>query len=406
MLRTVRLFRFPSNGRRRPYIKHVNASLSTGSIRTFSTSSNSPRTDGDQTASSTKGEKQALPSFVASLKPYSVSDAIDLGKNGKAKLIDVRSPTEFAEDCIPNSENLPVLDDDERKTVGTLHKLSNKVEARQVGAALIAKRIASHLAGNSLFAPDDAERLHIIYCARGGLRSQSLAMILSLIGHNAHIIDGGYKSYRQFVQTTLEQVPPNLSFNVLCGLTGTKKTVTLAKLRNEYNQQVLDLEDLANHRGSVLGGMFKGQPSQKLFESRIVAELRSFDVDKPVWIESESQKVGNLFVPSILWEKAIMEPANVYELVCTVEERVEFLCEQYKSWHWTPDQLKSTLKSLEGVSGPTLVRHWQGLVDQSDFKTLIQSLLLDHYDLRYKKSKVTKALASKAIKTENVFKYL
>jgi len=376
---------------------------SRSSRKTSEEASASPTTSSSEATSVIVTEKEVsrrLPQFIAGKKPLDVREAMRLVEQGQASLFDVRSPGEFDEDHIPASENVPVLSDDERKTVGTLHKLSTKVEARQVGAALIAKRIASHL--DTRFAPSDVERLKIIYCARGGLRSHSLAMILNLIGYDATTIEGGYKSYRSFVKEELESLPTRFKFNVISGLTGTRKTETLLKLGRDHGQQIIDLEQMANHRGSVLGSMSEPQPSQKLFETRIVHTLKSFDPTKPVWIEAESSKVGNLLVPRMLWQCAMLRSNNVYELVASLEDRVNYLLDEYKSWQWQPSQLKEALGTLDVICGKARVADWQRQVDSGDLKGLVTSLLVDHYDVRYRKSKTSQAVHPKAVQVKDL----
>lgn len=216
-------------------------------------------------------------------------------------IIDVRSPSEFAEDHVPGAINCPVLSDEERVRVGTIYKQVNAFEAKKIGAALVARNIAEHIEAQFLDKPRNWKPL--IYCWRGGNRSGAMAHILSQIGWHVQKLDGGYKKYRGEVNRALAAWPPRFTFQVVCGMTGSGKTRLLQVLES-VGAQVLDLEKLAAHRGSVLGGLpSESQPSQKAFETRIWQLLRGFNPAQPVFVESESKKVGNLRVPEALMQK-------------------------------------------------------------------------------------------------------
>ena len=203
------------------------------------------------------------------------------------EIIDVRSPAEFAEDHIPGAISCPVLDDAQRVCIGTLYKQS-PFEAKKAGAVLIARNIARHLEDHWQQRPKSWHPL--IYCWRGGQRSGAMTHILRQIGFAAERLDGGYKSYRQHVLQQLPTLPAKLSFRVLCGLTGSGKSRLLIALE-QAGAQVLDLEKIARHRGSVLGDLpDEAQPSQKSFDSQLLARLASFDSAIPVYVESESKK--------------------------------------------------------------------------------------------------------------------
>jgi len=216
-------------------------------------------------------------------------------------LIDARSPSEFAEDHLPGAVNWPVLDDAERKLVGTEYKQQSAFEAQKRGAALVAKNIAAHIERHVMPQPKSWQPL--VYCWRGGKRSGSMAWFLDQMGFRTHVLEGGYKAFRAAVMAALETQPQRFEFDVVCGKTGSGKTRLLGALR-AAGAQVLDLEDLASHRGSVLG-MLPGrpQPSQKAFETAIWDSLRRFDPARPIYVESESKKVGNLRVPEPLIEQ-------------------------------------------------------------------------------------------------------
>lgn len=186
-------------------------------------------------------------------------------------VIDVRSPAEFADDHIPGAINLPVLNDDERARVGTIYKQESPFAARKVGAALVSRNIARHL--DEHFADKPKEYRPLVYCWRGGQRSGSFAIILSQIGFRATVLGGGYKTYRGQVMDGLREVSGRFEFRVLAGRTGSGKTRVLREMA-ALGGQVLDLEELAVHRGSLLGSE-PGcpQPPQRLFESLLYQRL-------------------------------------------------------------------------------------------------------------------------------------
>src|SRR5471032_1133073 len=253
-------------------------------------------------------------------------------------IIDVRSPSEFAEDHLPGAINLPVLNDEQRVRVGTLYKQTSAFEAKKLGAALVAKNIARHIEDGFLGHPHDWKPL--VYCWRGGNRSGAMAHILARIGWPAAQLDGGYKAFRAHVNAALEQ-PPALSFKVICGTTGSGKS-RLLEVLNANGAQVLDLEQLAAHRGSVLGNLpSQPQPRQKAFETAIWHALRSFDPALPVFVESESKKVGNLRVPAALMDT--MRASDCIALTLSRENRVRLLMEDYA--HFT-DSPASDRKSV------------------------------------------------------------
>lgn len=214
------------------------------------------------------------------------------------EVIDVRSPSEFASDHAPNAISLPVLDDEERVRVGTLYKQVSSFDAKKIGAALVARNIAKHIETELITRPKTWRRL--VYCWRGGNRSASLAQVLRKIGWDAHALDGGYKAYRRHVVAEIERLALAFRYRIFCRPTGSGKSRMLQTLAGQGGQ-VLDLEDLAAHRGSVLGNLpDRPQPTQKLFESRLAHALQQFDPMWTVFVEAESKKIGLLRVPETL----------------------------------------------------------------------------------------------------------
>lgn len=302
-----------------------------------------------------------------------------------SEIIDVRSESEFAEDHLPGAINLPVLDDVERAKVGTIYKQVSPFEARKVGAAIVAKNIAVHL--DSHFATKEKNYHPLVYCWRGGQRSNSIALVLNQIGWQATVLQGGYKTYRTYVREQLEQLPEKFTYQVLSGLTGSGKTHILRQLAKR-GVQVLDLENLANHRGSLLGQEWEGQlspqPSQKGFESLLMQSLQGFDVSKQVWVEAESNKIGQVYLPPSLWQK--MKQASCVEVELPIAARIEWLLQEYPHLVTHPDILKRKLEHLKSRYGREKIEEWYCLIDAGKWEALVGDLLNSHYDPAYSKS--------------------
>ena len=298
------------------------------------------------------------------------------------EIIDVRTPSEFAEDHIPGAINCPVLSDEERITVGTLYKQESPFEARKVGAALVAKNIAKHL--QTRFRDHPKSWRPLIYCWRGGQRSGAMSIILAQVGWAAHKLEGGYKTYRRDVLDKLEAPPQNLMLRVICGSTGSGKSRLLAALA-DTGQQILDLEMLAGHRGSVLGKLpGQKQPSQKWFESALLQSLQKLDPHRPVYVEAESNKIGSITLPPAL--VSAMHAGECLLLETPLEVRVAGLLEDYLNHIENPDLLITQLKTLHRFHGSKQMEHWIALIRAGDFAALVAELLTLHYDPSYFRS--------------------
>jgi tRNA 2-selenouridine synthase len=297
-------------------------------------------------------------------------------------IIDVRTPAEFATDHIPGAVNFPVLTNEERVIVGTIYKQVSAFEAKKLGATLIARNIANHIEHSFSQRPKNWKPL--IYCWRGGKRSGSMGHILRQIGWDARILHGGYKSYRTQVLEELMTLPQALKFVVMTGRTGSAKSRVLEAL-SKMGMQVLDLEQLANHKGSVLGAnLDTPQPSQKYFETCLVRELKQFTNDRPIFIEAESRKVGNLQVPDSLLEKIRSSPC--IRITASIPARVSFLQRDYGYMIDRPDQLLEKLSHLKNVVGNVQLQAWRDLVQEKNWGVLVESLLEKHYDKLYEQS--------------------
>ena len=298
------------------------------------------------------------------------------------EVIDVRSPAEYAEDHIPAARSLPVLDDAERPEIGTLYKQASPFESKRRGAALVARNIARHL--ETTFAEKDRSWRPLVYCWRGGKRSGAMVHMLREVGWQAAQLDGGYKAYRREVIECLETLPGKFRYLVLCGETGSAKSRLLEALARE-GAQVLDLEDLARHRGSVLGNLPRSpQPAQKMFETLVWDALRRFEPARPVFVEAESKKIGQLQVPEGLIQQ--MRAAECVRIDAPVSARVQFLIDEYRHFLADPVTLKAQLDCLLSLHGKETVGAWKSLVDRGAWPELVEDLLASHYDPAYRRS--------------------
>jgi len=313
-----------------------------------------------------------------SVRPISASEAVTrLGEFDA--VIDARSEGEFAEDRLPGAVNWPSLNDAERHEVGTLYKQVSPFDARKRGASLVAANIARHIAREVMDKPKGWKPL--VYCWRGGQRSGSLSLVLGQIGFAVHIIEGGYKAFRAAMLAQLPALAQQLSYRVVCGPTGSGKTRLLQAL-DAAGAQVLDLEGLASHRSSVLG-MIPGQPqpTQKRFDTLVWDKLRSFDPARPVYVESESKKVGNVAVPEALI--SAMRASECLRLDLADDERVQLLLEDYAFFSRDTEFFCGRLDALTQLRGREQVQAWQAQVRAGDVESVVRELLVKHYDPGY-----------------------
>ena len=297
-------------------------------------------------------------------------------------ILDARSPAEFAEDHLPGAINAPVLDDEERALVGTIYKQRSAFEAKRAGAPIASRNIARHM--EALFSEKPRDWRPLVYCWRGGGRSGSLAHVLRQVGWDARRLEGGYKAFRKQVAADLETIPARFSFQVICGATGSGKSRLLESL-DEAGAQVLDLEALAAHRGSVLGSLPDNpQPSQKSFETSLWTALSGFDPARPVFVESESKKVGDLRVPDALITR--MRESECLRLEVGAAERVALLREDYAHFEARPAALAEKLECLAPLHGSERIAQWKSLLEAGNWDALVRDLLESHYDPAYRKS--------------------
>jgi tRNA 2-selenouridine synthase len=312
---------------------------------------------------------QTLPITFAALQKF---DAI----------IDTRSPAEFAEDHLPGAINCPVLDNEQRIQVGTLYKQTSAFDAKKLGAALVARNIAAHI--EKLFADKPKGWKPLIYCWRGGTRSGAMTHVLRAIGWNAMQLEGGYKAWRGQVRADLATLPLQFNYRVICGRTGSGKSRLLDALAAK-GAQVLDLERLAAHKGSVLGDLpDEVQPTQKMFDSRIWLDLSRFDSVLPVYVEAESRKVGLLRVPEVLI--STMHQGTCFEVVTPANLRAKLLREEYAHLIANPDLLFFKLDCIKSLHSEARITEWKTLATEGQWDQFVASMLEHHYDPAYSRS--------------------
>jgi len=301
---------------------------------------------------------------------------------GYDEIIDARSPAEYAEDHLPGAINLPVLDNEERAQIGTLHKQVSAFAAKKAGAALVARNIANHLEAHFANKPKGFRPL--VYCWRGGSRSGSFTTILRSVGWSAAQLEGGYKAFRRHVIDELQLSPLKFTFRVICGPTGVGKSRFLRAL-HQSGAQVLDLEELAAHMGSVLGAYpDRPQPSQKYFETLVWDQLQRFNPEQPVFVESESKKIGTLQTPEALLNR--MRSAECFNLTADIPIRVALLKEEYVHFLADTVALGTQLDCLTSLQGKERIDIWKKQAQAGQWDELVADLLVRHYDPAYTRS--------------------
>jgi tRNA 2-selenouridine synthase len=300
---------------------------------------------------------------------------------GADMVIDVRAPSEFAEDHVPGAVNLPVLSDAERAQVGTIYTRQSAFLARKVGAALVAANAARHLQGPLADMQGDWQPL--VYCWRGGQRSGAFATILDQVGWRVHLLEGGYRSYRRQVSTLLYDGTLPHRLRIIDGGTGTAKTALLHAL-SDADAQILDLEGLAGHRGSLFGALGAAQPAQKMFESRLAQAIGALDPARLTWIEGESSKIGARMVPPALW--SAMGQAPRIEITAPMHARAAFLATAYADLTEDPARLSGLIDQLNNYHAREVIAAWQELAREGDWQALAADLMQAHYDPRYSTS--------------------
>lgn len=312
----------------------------------------------------------------------STSDLSPQARDGFSAIIDVRSPSEFAEDHVPGAINLPVLDDAERAEVGTLYVQTSRFLARRVGAAKVARNIAAHLEGALADKPRDFRPL--VYCWRGGMRSNAMATVLGQVGWHTAVLEGGYRTWRRHAVARLQGAEPLAQrICLIDGPTGVGKTALLGALAR-LGEQVIDLEALAGHRGSLFGATAAGQPGQKLFESRLMDLLDRADRARPLFLEAESSRIGSLSIPQALW--LAMEDAPRVRLEADIAVRVRHILAHYGAIASDRDALLAAIDRLPSHHSKARKAEWKAFACAGDLAPLVAGLIAEHYDPAYARS--------------------
>lgn len=296
--------------------------------------------------------------------------------------IDVRSPAEFEEDHIPGARNCPALDNAQRAEIGTIYKQVSPFLARKLGAAMVARNLSDHLYAHFQDRPKSWRPL--LYCWRGGQRSGAFVAWFRMIGWDAQQLDGGYKAYRRHVASEIARQAAVMKLRVICGATGSAKTRLLEALAAQ-GAQILDLEALAKHKGSLLGSLpGQPQPTQKFFESNLHAAIAGLDLERTVYVEAESRKIGNLFVPEPLVQRMWAAPCVAIE--ATRDARLAFLLRDYAYLGDNPAELAEKMACFKGLQSNERVARWKALAAERDLSTLFAELIDYHYDPLYQRS--------------------
>jgi tRNA 2-selenouridine synthase len=292
--------------------------------------------------------------------------------SGDYQIIDVRSAPEYGDGSMPGAVNLPLFDENERSTIGTIYHHGSRQEAIAQGFAFASDKLSALLEG---FAPYRSGPL-AIFCARGGMRSRSVVNLLLMRGFQAVQIEGGYKAYRHDTLATLADFAPRLI--VLHGLTGTGKTRILQHLDG-----AIDLEALAGHRSSLFGGLGMQMSTQKQFEASLVQRINELG-EEPYFIEGESRKIGRVFNPKALAQA--MKQGILVNLDCSLETRISRIIEDYPVDAERREEIMLILGTLKRKMGKGVTEKMQRLLVENKLRELVRILLLEYYDKRYGRS--------------------
>ncbi|MDP7174616.1 MAG: tRNA 2-selenouridine(34) synthase MnmH [SAR324 cluster bacterium] len=286
-------------------------------------------------------------------------------------LLDVRTAEEFAKGSIPGARSFPLFDDLERAEIGTIYKQVGRDAAVVKGLEFFEPRLQQFLLSLSTIKPQQL----VVYCARGGMRSASVVRLLEENGFRVSQMQGGYKYYRQFVLQQLENSTPPLI--VLHGQTGVGKTLILQKLPDH-----LDLEGLAQHRSSLFGAIHKTPRTQKDFEALLVNKLSQLPEDRFLFVEGESRKVGQVFIPQSFANA--MKSGILVLLKASLETRISRIVEEYNICdEQSIQQIDSILQSLKVALGKVKVEQLRLWLKQGEIENIVHMLLVDYYDPRY-----------------------
>ncbi len=288
-----------------------------------------------------------------------------------AVFIDTRSPKEFAEDNIPHSISSPIFTNEERKVIGTLYR-KDQDQAYDLGLGIYQTKVEDFIKKYKEF---DSSKPIIVYCWRGGLRSETITKLIESLGHEVYQLEGGYKAFREIIRDELKEYRPPFKLMVLQGLAGCGKTDLIKKIKPS-----IDLEGLAAHRSSLFGALGLKPQTQKMFESRLWEQLQELKNEKIVFIEGEAKKIGNICVPKYLFEA--MEKADTINIQTSLQNRVKRIVRDYFT-HEEDAQIKEIIIKLKVQLSNKAVEELCAFVDAKNYEPVAEHLLVNYYDERY-----------------------
>lgn len=287
-------------------------------------------------------------------------------------ILDVRSPKEFSHGHIPGALNLPLFNDQERAIVGTTYVHQDRDAAIREGLKIVGPKLDYFVASAHAVAKD---KTVLVHCWRGGMRSEAMAWLLQFSGLTTHVLEGGYKAFRHYIHEAFSTGPPII---VLGGMTGSGKTELLQYLSSQ-GEQVVDLEGIANHKGSAFGSLGQpDQPSQEQFENDLAANWIGLDPSKPVWLEDESRNIGKVILPESLFLK--MSRARVVCIEMDFDDRVERLVREYGSFD--PVALSSIIIKIQKRIGGDTAQKAMKALESNDIRGAVE-IILKYYDKTY-----------------------
>jgi len=297
---------------------------------------------------------------------------------GNYLIIDVRSPQEHKEASIPGAINIPIFDDEERKEIGFLYVNESVEKAKKTGIEAVSKKLP--LIYEQISELDKKYDKLILFCARGGMRSSSLCSLFSTLGMDTYKLSGGYKGYRKFINEQLIKVNENIKYIVVHGKTGVGKTELLKYLK-EKDMDVLDLEEAANHRGSLLGNVGLGQGrSQKQFEALVYEAIKNRKTNY-VFVEGESKRIGNIIIPDYIYSS--MEKGVHILADADLDFRAGLIIKEYTNSENAVEEILSSLNSLERYISSKNIERYKDLVQKGDFEEVAKELMVKYYDPMY-----------------------
>lgn len=300
-------------------------------------------------------------------------------KHDDCLFVDVRSPSEFSEATIEGAVNLALFSDEQRQIIGTLYKHDSPFFAKQKGVEMVSKKLPLLFEKIVALKRSSGKRL-VLFCARGGMRSTSLALFLNGLGENVYYLKDGYRGYRRHIISELPKISEKIIYVVLHGRTGVGKTMLLKHLSNLGND-VLDLEEAACHRGSLLGGIgLSNQPSTKTFESRLYHILKSRKSNF-VFVEAESQRIGKVFVPKVI--KSDMAKGLQILVDASLDFRAKLLTCEYTAHGNENPALQKALDKMRRYMGNEPVDKLLNSLDNEDYDTVAKTLMRTYYDPMY-----------------------